>query len=284
MWETRFKDPKKMAREERSVLEKIIDCSIMSNTDNDEVPVVYIRFDMVNFTMDTISNFIDIVVDNLKIKGLDHIVNSYDPSEEACVRMDTPDHSIQASKEYVIYTSGINMYDIRYINGIDISRTLCNDIVQINEIFGIEAARIALLREITTLLETMGTFVNYNHLSILVDLMTRNGIFISIDVHGIGRTDASLLGKASFEKPIDQFITSAIFGETDLLDGVSGRIMTGHVIKGGTGMCDILFDTDAVEKSEYVDISPEKSITINDSVDVINDILGENRGDLFIPI
>lgn len=284
MWEMRFRDPKKMSKDERNVIEKVIECSIMSNTDNDTIPVVYVRFDMVNYTMDVITNFIDTIIDNLKIKGLDNVIDSGDPSEEACIDMDTPDNSIKSGKEFIIYTSGINMYDIRYINGIDIARTLCNDIAQIYDIFGIEAARIALLREITNLLDIMGTFVNYHHLSVLVDLMTRDGFLISIDIHGINKTASSPLGRASFEKPIEQFITAAIFGEVDNLDGVSSRIMTGNIIRGGTGMCDILFDTDAVEKSQYIGAQHDKAIVLDSGIELINDVLGSEYTDIFAPI
>lgn len=285
MWESRFQDLKKASREERQVLDKITRCGIVSNDDNDDVPVIHIRFDMIDFTIETITNFVDIIVDNLKMKGIESIVDVNDPSEESCVDMDNQDHEIKNTKEYVIYTSGINMFDIRYINGVDISRTICNDVMKVYDIFGIEAARIALLREITTMLERAATFVNYHHLSVLVDLMTRDGFMISIDRHGMGRTDAAPLGKVSFEKPVDQLLLAAVFNESDPLHGVSARIMTGNIIKGGTGMCDVMLDSEMIEKSEYIEEEGVTKDIVDDSgTTLIDDVIGKKHEDVFVPI
>lgn len=283
MWEIRYQDLKKVSREERSVLEKITRCGIISNTDNDDVPTLHIRFDMINFTIETITDFIDIIVDNLKMKGIDSINDVYDPGEEAYIDIDNPEHEIKNTKEYVIFTSGINMYDIRYIRGIDVARTICNDVMQVYDIFGIEAARVALLREITNMLAV--TYVNYHHLSVLVDLMTRDGFMISIDRHGMGRTDAAPLGKVSFEKPVEQLLIAAVFNEADPLRGVSARIMTGNVIKGGTGLCDLMLDSEMIEKSEYVEDDQllKKEIVDETETHLIDDIINKEYTDIFVP-
>lgn len=283
MWESRFSDLKKVSKEERTLLEKVTQCGIVSNFDNSDTPVVHIRFNLTEVDMDTINNFVDLIIDNLKMKGLDFIKDVYDPGEEAYISIDNEENAVKDMKEYVIVTSGVNMYDIRLINGIDISRTICNDVMQVYEIFGIEAARISLLREITTMLERAGTYVNYHHLSVLVDLMTRDGFMISIDRHGMGRTDAAPLGKVSFEKPVEQLLIAAVFNETDPLRGVSGRIMTGNVIKGGTGLCDLVLDADMIEKSEYIE--QETDISIIDETDtmLIDDIINKDQSDIFVP-
>lgn len=287
MWATRYHDIKKVSREEKSVLDKITRCGIVGNTDNDEVPVIHIRFDMINFTIDTITDFVNIIVEELKIKGVHGIKEADDPVEDICVSFNNPTREMNNSKEFAIYTDGINMYDIRYINGIDISRTTCNDVMLVYEMFGIEAARIALLREITTLLERANnTFINYQHLSIIVDLMTRDGFMISIDRHGMGRTESAPLGKVSFEKPIEQLISAAVFNEKDPLKGVSARIMTGNVIRGGTGMCDLILDIDLIEKSEYVDDETKLKKGLIDDNDerLMNEIVNKSYDDVFTPI
>ena len=37
------------------------------------------------------------------------------------------------------------------------------------------------------------------------------------------------------------------------MKSVSSRIMAGKVIKGGTGLCQIMLDTDLLENAEYVE-------------------------------
>jgi DNA-directed RNA polymerase II subunit RPB1 len=282
-WESRLQDPKKIPREKRVVLEKITRCGIACNNDNDDIPVIHIRFDMVAFTIEILTNFVDLIIDELKLKGIDSIIDVSDPIEKSYLNIETPNHEIKDTKEYLIPTNGVNMFDIRYINGVDVSRTICNDVMKVYDIFGIEAARIALLREITNMLS--GTLVNYHHLSILVDLMTRDGFMISIDRHGMGRTDAAPLGKVSFEKPVEQLLLAAAFNESDPLRGVSGRIMTGNVIRGGTGLCEIMLDSEMIEKSEYTETGRE---IIKDVIDdsgelLIDDVVGKTQDDVFIP-
>ena len=284
MWESRFQDLKKASKGERSVLEKITRCGIVGNSDNDDVPVLHIRFDMVDFTMGTIADLVEIVIDNLKMKGIDSIVD-VDPGEEACIDFNNPEQEMREGKEYVVLTSGINMYDIRFIEGVDVLRTCCNDVMQIYDIFGIEAARIALLRELTNMIEGAGKFVNYHHVSVIVDLMTRDGVMISIDRHGMGRTDAAPLGKVSFEKPVEQLLIASVFNETDPMKGVSARIMAGNVIKGGTGLCGLMLDTDMIEKSEYIeDETVEKQEIIEETENkLIDNVMKLNQEDIFIP-
>ena len=104
-----------------------------------------------------------------------------------------------------------------------------------------------------TTYETGGTSVNHHHLSILVDVMTHVGAITSIDRHGINRLDTDPLARASFEKTIEQLILAGIFNEVDHMKSVSSRIMAGKVIKGGTGLCQVMLDSELLENSEYVE-------------------------------
>ena len=60
---------------------------------------------------------------------------------------DNESQKLVEDTQYVIYTAGVNMVDIRYLNGIDINRTICNNVIKIYENFGIEALRTILLKE-----------------------------------------------------------------------------------------------------------------------------------------
>lgn len=286
MWETRHNDIKKMSKDEKMVINHVVRCGILSNSDNDDVPIIHIRFDMNEPSIDVMHKFIEVIIDPFKIKGY-YGVNEIDGiEEESYVSFDTPNGSIESLKEFVVYSAGINMTDIRYMNGIDQNRALCNDVIQIYELFGIEAARSMLMYEITTVVNSAGSMLNYHHLSILVDLMTRDGFMISIDRHGIGRTDAALLSKVSFEKPIEQLLNAAVFNEHDLMKGVSARIMVGNVIKGGTGMCEVLMDSDMIEKSEYVEHPGEiqRDIIGTSDENLVDDIMHKERINMFIPM
>lgn len=288
MWESRYQDIKKIHnKNEKAVLNNITRCGIVSNTDNDDVPVLHIRFDMIVPSIDMINMFIEEVIDNFKIKGLRGIADINSMGEESCVNYDAPDHALDTSaKEYVIYTDGINLEELRYLNGIDINRTVCNDVMQVYEVFGVEAARHVLACEIASAVNGSSGTLNYHHLSVLVDLMSRDGFLISIDRHGIGRIESSALGKVSFEKPVEQLLTAALFNEVDNVSGVSARIMTGNVVRGGTGMCELMMDSDMLEKSEYVEMEHGVEYDIIGQSDeiLIDDISKKIEVNTFIPM
>jgi DNA-directed RNA polymerase beta' subunit len=251
-WEKRYADMKNAKKEERYVIDKITQLAILSNTDNDKQPVLHIRFDMSEYDVALINDFIDFVIDKFKLKGIAS-VSEIVPIEERVLTFDGENHSEEKNKQYVLYTIGTNLDDIRYINGIDIYKTICNDVVAMYEAFGIEAARATLAREITYAFERAGSSVNYHHLSILVDMMTSTGNLTSVDRHGMNKSDSDPFGRASFEKTVDQLTQAAVFGEVDHMKGVSSRIMAGLVIRGGTGACDVVLDTDMLEKSEFTE-------------------------------
>ena len=127
-------------------------------------------------------------------------------------------------EEWVLATSGINLLEIWNSANVDYTRTHSNDIYEMYEMLGIEAARTVLLNEIREVINGSGNYVNYRHLSLLCDIMTNKGSLMSIDRFGINRGNIGPLAKCSFEETTDQLFKASIFGEIDLLNGVSSNI------------------------------------------------------------
>ena len=282
-WEKRYLDIKSLKREKRYILEKITQLAILTNTDNDNVPIMHIRFDMTNFNSTTLVDFMDMFVDDFKLKGMPDIddIRGGSATEERMISFDNPDQSFDKLTEYVIYTRGINMISIRNIIGIDLNRTYCNDIITTYEMFGIEAARNLIIREIVSVFACNGSAVNYQHISIFGDLMTNVGTLTSIDRHGINKLDTDPFSRASFEKTVEQLVTAAIFNEIDHMKSVSSRIMAGLCIKGGTGLCNLILDKELLENSEYtVDIGQLYNKTYED---IIPQSKQEVDTEVFIP-
>ena len=76
---------------------------------------------------------------------------------------------------------------------------------------------------------------------------------MSIDRHGINKSDRGPLAKCSFEETPDIIAKAAIFGELDKVKSVSANIMLGQEVPIGTGAVDILFD----EEKYFENILPE---------------------------
>ncbi len=139
------------------------------------------------------------------------------------------------AEEYVIYTEGSNLGEAFKIPGVDLSRSISNDINEIQRVLGIEAARRAIVDEIRKVLEEQGLEVDIRHIMLLSDLMTMEGEIKQIGRHGISGEKASILARASFEVTTNHLMKAAKFGEFDALSGVTENVIIGQPIPMGTG-------------------------------------------------
>jgi DNA-directed RNA polymerase II subunit RPB1 len=175
--------------------------------------------------------------------------------------------------EWVLDTDGTNLIDILANQNIDSTRTMSNDIREIYETLGVEAARQAIYNEIYTVFKIAGSHVNSRHIQLLADIITNRGSLMSIDRHGINKSDRGPLAKCSFEETPDIIARAAIFGELDKIQSVSSNIMLGQEVPIGTGSIDILFD-----EEKYFEYIKKKE----DTARVVSKITSEvSEKDLF---
>ena len=280
-WHKNFKNMKVMKRNLKEIISKITKLAILSNSKN----IIHIRFDMSEFNYVILTNFLDIVLDVITLKGIDKI-NSVDIIDQRYLDVNKNTGELNVTTENVVYTSGINFEQLCLIKGIDFERTICNDIYTTMVLYGIEAARSMLLHELS--LAFSSSSINHNHLALLVDLMSHTGVIISIDRHGFKKLDRDPMTRSSFENTMDHFINAALFNENDHVNSVSSRIMVGRVIPGGTGAFDVLLDFDKIENTEYIKEEKGGRITFIplEEEPIIKDIMkyGINETDFYIPI
>lgn len=284
-WNNKYSDTKGLKKNEKSLVTRVSQCAIMSNVDNSPVPTIHIRCNLTDFDMSTFIDLQRLIFNKFTIKGLAKIEDIDKVEKKQTITFDNKNQEAEVMHEYVIYTKGINMIDIRYIHGIDTNRTITNDIYSTYNTLGIEATRALILKELTNVFTSSGNDVNYHHLSLLVDIMTNTGGLTSIDRHGLNKLDTDPFARASFEKTIDQLLNAAVFGEVDHMRSVSSRIMAGRVIAGGTGLCEILLDTDMLENAEYVEELDQpiaKTFKMLTKNALIADVLSKTEFDIFL--
>ncbi|QLG50114.1 DNA-directed RNA polymerase subunit A'' [Natrinema halophilum] len=147
---------------------------------------------------------------------------------------------LDEGEEFVLYTEGSAFGDVLEIEGVDASRTTCNNIHEIRRNLGIEAAREAIIEETNNTLAEQGLDdVNVRHLMLVADIMTNRGEIESIGRHGISGSKESVLARAAFEVTVNHLLNAAIHGEIDDLDGVTENVIVGKPIKLGTGDVDL---------------------------------------------
>lgn len=138
--------------------------------------------------------------------------------------------------KYILYTEGSAFEKVLKIEGVDASRTTTNNIHEINQTLGIEAAREAIINETKATLDGQGLDdVNVRHLMLVSDMMTSTGAIESIGRHGVSGTKGSVLARAAFEVTVNHLIEAAVYGEVDDLNGVTENVIVGKPIKLGTG-------------------------------------------------
>jgi DNA-directed RNA polymerase subunit A' len=143
--------------------------------------------------------------------------------------------TVQDDGEWIIKTDGSNLEEVIKIDGIDPLSITTNNIHEIAEILGIEAARNALIREAHNVLEEQGLDVDIRHVMLVSDIMTKMGEVQQIGRHGISGEKSSVLARAAFELTIQHLVSAAIRGEIDPLKGVIENIIVGQSIPLGTG-------------------------------------------------
>ncbi len=144
--------------------------------------------------------------------------------------------SLDDGEEFVLYTEGSAFADALEIEGVDASRTTCNNIHEIYRTLGVEAARESIIEETMDTLEEQGLDdVNVRHLMLVADIMTNRGTIESIGRHGISGSKESVLARAAFEVTVNHLLDAAIHGEIDDLNGVIENVIVGKPIKLGTG-------------------------------------------------
>ena len=138
--------------------------------------------------------------------------------------------------EYAIYTEGSNFKQVLKVPGVDPRRTKTNNIHEIAQVLGIEAARNAIIEEIVNTMQEQGLEVDVRHIMLVADMMTLDGIVRPIGRHGIVGTKASVLARAAFEITVQHLLQAAERGELDPLNGVVENVLIGQPVPVGTGI------------------------------------------------
>ncbi len=144
------------------------------------------------------------------------------------------------SGEYLIFTEGSNLKEAFKIEGVDKTRSRSNDILEIETVLGIEAARNAIIHEILETLNEQGLRVDIRHIMLIAGAMTVDGSVRSIGRHGISGQKASVLDRAAFEITVDNLLMAGVKGEYEDLDGVVKNVIVGQPIRLGTGMVELV--------------------------------------------
>lgn len=142
----------------------------------------------------------------------------------------------EENKQFVIYTEGSNIREVFKMKGVEKDNIYSNNIQEIYEFLGIEAARNAIVNEAKQVLDEQNLGVDIRHLMLVADMMTLTGDISAIGRHGISGSKTSVIAKAAFEETTKHLLNASLKGEEDLLTGVAESIIVGKPPPVGTGV------------------------------------------------
>lgn len=154
------------------------------------------------------------------------------------------------SNEWYLDTQGSNLSKLFALPYVDCERTVSDDVWEIYNMFGIEAAVNFLIEEFDRVISFDGTYVNKRHSQLLINMMTVSGTITSVHRCGISK-DAEPISQILFEKSIEHAFNSSTYTRQDNMNSIASSIMFGGVAKVGTGKVDI-------KNSETLPVRPIK--------------------------
>ncbi|OMH85058.1 DNA-directed RNA polymerase III subunit RPC1 [Zancudomyces culisetae] len=146
---------------------------------------------------------------------------------------------------YVLLAEGYGLREVMNTDGVIGTKTTTNHIIETQHVLGIEAARSTIINEIQYTMHSHGMSIDPRHVMLLGDIMTFKGEVLGITRFGVAKMKDSVMMLASFEKTTDHLFDAAVYGKSDLIEGVSERIIMGTQMNIGTGMFKLLYDQDA---------------------------------------
>ncbi|TPP59341.1 DNA-directed RNA polymerase subunit [Fasciola gigantica] len=142
--------------------------------------------------------------------------------------------------EWMYRVEGVNMIEMmRYPDVFDLSRLYTNNICVMNQTYGIEAARAAIQKEVSSVFGHYGIYVNPRHLSLIADYMTKSGCYRAFNRMSF-RAHPSPLQQMSFETVTSALKATIQDDRTDPLVSPSASLVVGRLVQNcGTNCFDL---------------------------------------------
>ena len=223
-----------------------------------------------------LNNFQDALMNNIVLRGVSNIENviarkiqnsvkkvddmpvikkgQYSVANDKDMSIRKEDGKYVKSDIWVLDTTGTNLMAAFALDYIDATRTLSNDIREVYDVLGIEAARQMIMTEMMDVMEFSGVYINYHHLGLLCDRMTCNHNMVPIFRSGLLSDNVGPVAKATFEVHTEVLLNAARHGDFDHMRGVSANVMCGQSGNYGTGSFQIVLDMKEMEKQEAFDV------------------------------
>ncbi len=216
----------------RKLLETHPQLFIVYTDDNSEDIVMRIYFHKDMFRRDitidqlVIRDFLHNKLLQIVIRGIEGIVSASVMKEYVPRTIEQEDGSLKVVRKHIIRTQGTNLTAIINHRAVDVAKTSSNSIIEIQELYGIHAARMKLIQ---CLREMSGTDINIKHYTLIADTLTYNGYVSNIERGGIQESNpGNALLNMSYSHPIQCITEAALSNEESVVHtNISSSLMMG---------------------------------------------------------
>lgn len=233
-----------------------------------------------------LKQFQDILLNTIVLRGINNIEKVMTRKLKNMVVLD--DGKYVKRDCWVLDTTGTNLLSVLGLDYIDSTRTFSNDVREVFDVLGLEAARQILCNEFTEVMETSDAYINYHHLGLLCDRMTTNKDMVPIFRSGLLKDNIGPIAKATFEVHTEVLLDAARHADFDHMRGVSSAVMCGQYGNYGTGSFSIVLDTKEMVKlaeaniqegydiEKMLDISIDNGECSKSKIEIKNNIVNIN--------
>tara|TARA_B100000035_G_scaffold156102_1_gene132980 strand:- start:11690 stop:13834 length:2145 start_codon:yes stop_codon:yes gene_type:complete len=212
-----------------------------------------------------LKNLQDNLLQNIILRGVQGIKNVM-PRKLLNMKTQLPESVTKRDGKYVtndiwvLDTTGTNLLSVLAKKFIDCTRTYSNDIKEVYDVLGIEAARQVIYNEFVDVMEFSGVYINYHHLSLLCDRMTCSKNMVPIYRSGLLNDNIGPIAKATFEVHTEVLLDAARHADFDTMRGVSANVMCGQRGYYGTNSFNVVLDMKEMTKlnDEVVEIADKQ--------------------------
>jgi len=182
-----------------------------------------------------------------------------------------PAKIVEAAEYHFVEVQGGKYSDLLSLDNVNPRLTVSNNIHDIYETLGIEAARKFYIGELYNLLITQNLYIDVRHITLMADFVSNVGILSAINATGIGRQNIGALAKSTYRRQMEVISKAAVSGELYKVKSVSAQVLLGKRPTIGTG-----YGTDYISLTPPTSAEPPKEInpaSFSQSIDDLADIV-----------
>ena len=247
----------------RKILEQYPQLFIVHTDDNSDKIIMRIYFHKDMFKRDTtidqyvIHDMLHSKLLKVVIRGINGIVSATVMKEFVPRTVEQEDGSMKVIRKHIIRTQGTNLTDILNHHAVDVAKTSSNSILEIQELYGIHAARTKLIQ---CLREMSGTDINIKHYTLIADTLIYNGYVSNIERGGVQESNpGNALLSMSYSHPIQCLTEAGISGEESVVhSNISSSLLMGTTASicsnwNGIAMNERFINENTITSSDLLD-------------------------------